>query len=136
MSSAWNTYSRTTPSPPRCLPAPPESARSPNRVTRSGASMPIASTGSVNAVEPSVCRQSTPSLPSLAPVPAATSSLRMNGVPSARLPPNAIISDSPADAAGTRLGAASASALTIAPQMRLIVAVRRVDRGGRDGIDD
>ncbi len=84
--------------------------------------------------DPSVCRQSTPSLALPAPVPPHTSSDTMNGVPSARLPPNASITDKPADAAGTRSGAASANALTSAPQIRLMVAVRALTAAGARGL--
>jgi hypothetical protein len=99
-----------------------------------GASIDSDSIGRFMLFDPSVCRQSTPSSDSPAPVPPQTSSLTMNRLPSARTPPKASITDSPADGAGTRSGTASENALTIAPQIRLIVAVRALTAAGAEGL--
>src|SRR5918993_275530 len=127
-------YSLSWPSPPRNSPAPPESAQSDQRLIRIGASSSIASAGRFMQFVASVSIASTPSKPRPAPLPPPRSSPVTKAAPSRRRPPKAITRSSPAEGTGTRSGSTVASAESMQPVIRLIVAERAFTGAGERGL--
>ena len=125
----------SSPSPPRKVPAPAESAHRPVRVTRSGKFISSASTGMFMQFVTSVSTMWIPSFAGRAPIPPAASSLATNGRPvSGSVPPNAMTSRVPELAAGMRCGSARTSAPRMVSAMRLMVAVRQLTGAGGLGL--
>src|SRR5690606_14526475 len=127
-------YRFTKPSPPRYVPAPPESGRRRYSITRKGVYVSRISTGVFIVLDVSVATQLTPSALGRAPLPPDPTSEPTKGLPvSSSMPPKDSMRGWPLEQAGM-LGTAWARAPSSASHVRRHVMERAFTAAGKPAL--